>query len=65
MSNEEILLRLQPKKAIREELGGDYYYRCPWLACNKIIRSEWFYCPACGQAVFFEKDSYTEEKGAR
>ena len=65
MSNEEILLRLQPKQAIREELGGDYYWRCPWLACNKIIRSEWFYCPACGQAVFFEKDSYTEEKGAR
>ena len=65
MSNEEILLRLQPKKAIREELGGDYYYRCPWLACNKIIRSEWQYCPGCGQAIFFEKDSYTNESEVR
>lgn len=44
------------KTVIREELGGDYFYRCPWLKCNKIARREWVACPYCGQMLFFEED---------
>lgn len=46
----------KPREAIREELGGGYYYRCPWLACNKIVRSEWDYCPYCGVKLLFNDD---------
>lgn len=62
MSNEEILLRLQPKRAIREELGGDYYYRCPYIMCDKIVRSDWEYCAYCGTKLIFEVDSYTRRE---
>ena len=41
------------------ELGGGYYYRCPWLACDKIVKSDYDYCPYCGQRLLFEVDSYT------
>lgn len=59
--NEEIMERLRPKKAIKEELGGGYFYRCPYLLCNKIVRSDWEFCPYCGSALVFEDDSYTRE----
>jgi len=49
-----------PLPAIREELGGGYYYRCPVTKCNKIVRSEWNFCPICGQCLSIDKDSYTE-----
>lgn len=59
--NEEIMERLRPKKAIKEELGGGYYYRCPYLLCNKIVRSDMNYCPNCGQRLSFDVDNYTRE----
>ncbi len=48
-----------PLPVIREELGGGYYYRCPVIKCNKIVKSEWDYCPGCGQHLCFDID-YTE-----
>lgn len=62
MTDEEIKLRLQPKKAIREELGGGYFYRCPWLTCDKVVRSDFEWCPWCGQRLEFEVDSYTRRE---
>lgn len=60
MTGEE--LRNTPQKAIREELGGGYYYRCPWLSCDKVLRSDWLYCPYCGTRVYFDTDdSYTAD----
>lgn len=50
-----------PMEAIKEELGGGYFYRCPHLLCNKIVRSEYDYCPYCGQRIVFNCDSYTKE----
>lgn len=47
-----------PKKVVREELGGDYYYRCGWLACNQIVRSDWDYCPYCGTKLDFQIDDF-------
>ena len=58
--SDEIYQRLKPKEVIKEELGGDYYYRCPWLNCDKIVRSDFKYCPMCGQLLKFPKDDYEE-----
>lgn len=46
----------KPRMVIKEELGGDYFYRCPILICNKIIKSEYSYCPYCGARVIFSED---------
>lgn len=46
----------KPKIPVREELGGDYYYRCGWLSCNQVIKHEWVACPYCGQAIRWEDD---------
>ena len=59
--SDEIYQRLQPMKAIKEELGGGYFYRCPYLKCNKIVRSDQCYCGNCGQKLQFEEDSYTRD----
>lgn len=41
----------EPMKPVREELGGDYFYRCPWLPCNKVIKYEYNVCPHCGTKI--------------
>lgn len=61
MTTEEMKLRFTPKKVIREELGGDYYYRCGWLSCNKIVRSDMEFCPYCGQRLEFPLSDYEEK----
>ena len=48
--------RLYPMKVIKEELGGWYFYKCPNLTCNKEIKSEYEYCPYCGQKLEFDSD---------
>lgn len=60
MTTEEMKVRYTPKMAVREELGGDYYYRCPWIACNKIVRSDMNYCCGCGQRLMFPLSDYEE-----
>jgi rubrerythrin len=52
-------IRNTPLPAIKEELGGDYYYRCPVRKCGEIIKSSWRYCPSCGQRIQQEEDEYT------
>ena len=56
MTIEEMKIRNTPKLAIKEELGGGYYYRCPWISCNKVVSSDWLFCPFCGQKIVFDKD---------
>lgn len=43
----------KPNEVVREELGGDYYYRCGWLLCNKIVKADYDYCPYCGTKLIF------------
>lgn len=62
MTIEEMKLRYTPKMAIREELGGGYYYRCPWITCNVIVKSEDRYCRACGQRIVFPNSDYEENE---
>ena len=52
--HEEAIMNYMPIKPIKEELGGDYYYRCPWLSCNKIVKKEWNACPYCAQRLDWE-----------
>lgn len=41
----------KPKEPRVYELGGDLYYRCFWVACDKVL-SKWDnYCPKCGQKI--------------
>ena len=60
MTVEEMKIRYTPKMAIKEELGGDYYFRCPWISCNKIVRSDQNYCGACGQKLKFPLSDYED-----
>lgn len=46
--------RDNPMPVIKEELGGDFYFRCGWLSCNKIVKSEWNWCPYCGYKLDFD-----------
>ena len=43
-----------PRNAIREELGGDYFYKCPWMSCNATVKRSWVACPMCGQKLMFD-----------
>lgn len=62
MTIEEMKLRYTPKMAIKEELGGGYYYRCCWVNCDTIVKSEWRFCPYCGQLLKFPNDDYEENE---
>ena len=59
--SDEIYQRLQPMKAIKEELGGGYYWRCPYMKCGKIVRSTDRFCSLCGQALLIDVDDYTKD----
>lgn len=58
MTTEEMKIRYTPKKVVKEELGGDFYFRCPWITCNKIVRTDMNYCPNCGQLLSFPSSDY-------
>ena len=60
-TKEERKLRRNPMPAIREELGGDFYYRCPWKDCGRIVRSEYVACPWCGAMLCFPYSDYEKE----
>lgn len=45
-----------PRKPIKHELGGGYYYTCPWIMCNNTVHRFDRYCSQCGQRLRFEKD---------
>lgn len=45
-----------PRKPIKHELGGGYYYTCPWMKCSNTVHRFDRYCSQCGQRLRFEKD---------
>ena len=61
MTDEEMRIRFKPKMVVKEELGGDFYYRCPWISCNKIVESNMNYCSNCGQKLEFPYGDYRED----
>lgn len=54
-------IRNTPVPAIKEELGGGFYYRCPYKDCGKVVKSDWVACPYCGAMIVCESDAYTED----
>lgn len=58
MTVEEMKIKYTPKPVIKEELGGGFFYRCPWISCNSIVRSEDNYCRVCGQRLEFPFSDY-------
>lgn len=45
-----------PREPIVHELGGGYYYTCPWMSCGNTVHKWDRYCSKCGQRLLFEKD---------
>lgn len=51
---EAALLNAIPKEPQVYELGGGYYFKCPWMSCNEDITRWHNYCPKCGQRIDWE-----------
>jgi len=45
-----------PRKPIKQELGGGYYYKCPFLSCGETIHKWYEYCPYCGVKIDWSDD---------
>lgn len=50
----DALENAKPKPPRIYELGGDYYYRCYWIACDELLTKWNNYCPKCGQKIDWE-----------
>ena len=62
MTIEEMKIKYTPKNVVTEELGGGYFYRCPWISCNTIVKSEDNYCRNCGQKLSFPFSDYNTKE---
>jgi hypothetical protein len=49
----ELLIRDDAKEPDMVELGGDYYFRCPWLVCGRTLHRDMQFCPGCGQRILW------------
>ena len=47
----ELWVNHKPMKPVREELGGDFYYRCGLYRCNNVIKQNFYACPYCGTLI--------------
>lgn len=59
---ERIINALQKQEAlppVRHELGGGFYYKCHWLACDRDINTSMDYCPGCGQKIQWGEENET------
>lgn len=50
-----------PKKVKKHELGGGYYYTCPWAFCGNTVHKWDRYCSKCGQKLLFDKEDEERE----
>ena len=50
----DAMKKQEPLPPIKYELGGDYYYRCYWIACNNTVKRYQDYCDKCGQRIKWE-----------
>lgn len=54
IEKQQAIQNATPKPPQRIELGGDYYFKCPWASCNTDINQYMNYCPICGQKILWE-----------
>lgn len=57
---EKAIQNATPQKPIKHELGGGYYYTCPWLKCGNTVHKYDRYCSQCGQRLSFD-DYYVDD----
>lgn len=50
-----------PREPIKHELGGGYYYTCPWYSCGNTVHRWDKYCSRCGQKLLFEIEDEDRE----
>jgi len=49
----EALMKQKPQLVQTIELGGGYYFKCPWLECSADVTKWDNYCHKCGQRLEF------------
>lgn len=49
----EAIQKQEPHLVQTIELGGDYYFKCPWMTCNTDVSRFDNYCRKCGQRLEF------------
>lgn len=47
----EAMLKQEPKKPQKWELGGGMYYKCHWMSCGETLHKWMNYCPRCGNKI--------------
>lgn len=52
----ELMERDYPREPRKIELGAGYYWRCPWLVCDKELNRWMDFCPGCGQRIQWENE---------
>lgn len=52
LDNWENRIEMPPQK---EELGGDFYFKCGWLKCSADIKSGDNYCRECGTKIKWDE----------
>jgi len=53
---QKALANAEAKPPRKNELGGDYYYKCYWIACDTDIKRWFDYCPGCGQKIDWREE---------
>lgn len=51
---DELIQRDNAVEPVKEELGGDYYYKCKWITCNNTVNRWDKFCSQCGQRILWE-----------
>ena len=47
----DALNKQEPMMPRKFELGGGYYYKCYWVACDETLYRWMNYCPKCGNKI--------------
>lgn len=50
----EALTKEQGKPPRKMELGGGFYYKCFWMACDENVNKFYEYCPKCGTKILWD-----------
>ena len=52
----DALEKQEGKPPRKMELGGGYYYKCYWLACNNDVTRWQNYCDQCGTRLIWDDE---------
>lgn len=52
----DALQKQEPLPPQKQELGGDYYYKCYWMTCGNTVYPYQNYCDKCGQKILWDRE---------